>query len=66
VLLATATSTLTMERVLTATAELALHLREPNAWATGADAIRLRDHMDALFELLEASNDAISKEGWSE
>jgi len=50
-----------MEHVLTAAAELALLLREPNAWVTGPDAIRLRDHMDALFELLEAANDAIEK-----
>jgi len=50
-----------MGRALTATAELALHLREPNAWATGDYAIRLRDHMDVLFELLEDANDAIEK-----
>jgi len=52
VLLATASSTLTMEHALTAVAELALLLREPNAWVTGPEAIKLRDHMDVLFEIL--------------
>jgi len=61
VLLATASSTLTMEHALTAVAELALLLREPNAWVTGPEAIKLRDHMDVLFEILEAANDAIEK-----
>jgi len=52
-----------MARVLTAAAELALHLREPNAWATGAYATRLREHFDELCALLEDANDAIDKEG---
>jgi len=52
-----------MGRVLTAAAELALHLQEPNAWATGELAIRLRDHFDELISLLEDANDAIEKEG---
>jgi len=52
-----------MGRVLTAAAELALHLREPNAWATGPYAIRLREHFDELVAFLEDANDAIDKEG---
>jgi len=57
------TSTQRMGRVLTAAAELALHLREPNAWATGAYATHLREQMDLLIDLLEDANDAITKEG---
>lgn len=58
---ATEASTQRMGHVLTAAAELALHVREPNAWATGAYAIHLREQMDLLFELLEDANDAIQK-----
>lgn len=49
-------------RLLTATAALALHVRTPNAWATGSSATKLRDQMDELIELLEDANDAIEKE----
>jgi len=48
--------------LLTATAELALLVRMPNAFARGAYATHLREQFDLLVGLLEAANDAISKE----
>jgi len=54
-------SQLELGSLLTATAELALLVRMPNAFARGDFATHLRDQFDLLVALLEAANDAIEK-----
>jgi len=47
--------------LLTAVAELALLSSRPNAWVEGEDAIKYRDMLEALFDLLGEANDCIEK-----